>query len=122
MAENSPAPWDEATCRVPMWMGGFQAGFCGARAYGHQYPRRYLSMLDGRYLFDRPAYCFGHCCPNHGGPSETGVRLFVDGHTSGGRPMWCAVLPGFVNLQESTAEFDPDPVEAARKILKGAKP
>ena len=31
--------------------------------------------------------------------------------------MWCAVWPDFVNLQESAAEFDGDPLKARAKLM-----
>ena len=115
-ATETPAPWEESTCMVPMWMASYPAGYCGKRAFGHQYPREYLAeVVNGRYLFDRPAYCFGHCCPDHGGPKQSEIILYQDGYTTSGRPMWCAVMPGFVNLQESDAAFDENPVRAAGK-------
>jgi len=116
---TSDLPWQPGRCRVPMWMAGSPAGHCDKRAYGPQYPRQYLAeVVDGRYMFDRPAYCFGHCCPDHGGPKAGEVILFQDGYTPQGKPMWCAVMPGFENLQESHAAFDGNPVLAARKLAK----
>jgi len=117
-----------STCRVPMWMGGAPAGFCGKPAYGEQYPREVLADRDGRYLFDHPAYCHGPCCPMHGGPQAHEPRIYQDGYTKQGRPMWCAVMPDFVNLQESPAGFDGDGrrallnLKSAIAAAKGAKP
>jgi hypothetical protein len=99
-----------------MWMGGVPAGHCDAPAFGPQYPRTYLAAIDGRYLFDQPAYCFGPCCKNHGGPGEGDPIIFQDGYTEQGRPMWCAVMPGFINLQESHAGFSGNPVTAVAKL------
>lgn len=39
------------------------------------------------------------------------VCLFKDGDS------WCAVFRDFVNLQDSPAEFDADPVKAMQKLL-----
>lgn len=112
----SDAPWKGGTCRVPMWMGGGPAGHCGETAFGPQYPRKLLAEKNSRYLLDHPAYCFGSCCPDHGGPAEGDPIVFQDGLTSQGRPMWCAVMPGFVDLQESLAGFSGDPVEAVAEL------
>lgn len=112
----SDAPWKGGKCQVPMWMGGSPAGFCAEEAFGPQYPREYLAHHDGRYLFDRPAYCFGPCCPNHGGPKAHDPIIFQDGYTKEGRPMWCAVMPDFENLQESEAGFSGNPVKAVEKL------
>lgn len=114
MGEN--VAWSVGKCRVPMWMGGSPAGHCGAEAFGPQYPRDYLAAKDGRYLFDRPAYCHGPCCPNHGGPAAGEPIIFQDGLTDKGRPMWCAVMPGFINLQESEAGFSGHPVTAVKNL------
>lgn len=122
---RKPAPWDQSTCNVPMWMGGSPAGHCDAPAYGHQLPERYLADVRG---WTRPLYCFGHACPAHGGPKADEIRIFQDGLTEGGRPMWCAVMPDFINLHESPAGFDSNPVEAAANLraaisqATGAKP
>jgi hypothetical protein len=40
-----------------------------------------------------------------------GYRIFLDGD------MWCAVGPGFVNLQESPAGFGSTPILALRRLL-----
>ena len=114
---SAPAPWQEGTCRVPMWMGGTPAGFCDKPAFGHQLPREILEQERGYFgTNNRPAYCHGHCCPAHGGPRQGEPIFFTDGYTENGRPMWCAVMPGFENLQESPAGFDGNPF-AARKLL-----
>ena len=115
-AKEKAADWHGGHCRVPMWMGGSPSGFCAEEAFGPQYPRAYLAHLNGRYLIDSPAYCFGPCCPSHGGPKEDEPIIFQDGLTEQGRPMWCAVMPGFVDLQESEAGFSGNPVEAVRNL------
>jgi hypothetical protein len=99
-----------------MWMGGSPAGHCGKPAYGEQYPREVLAERNARYLFDQPAYCFGPCCPAHGGPEADEPRIYRDGYTEHGRPMWCAVMPDFVNLQESPAGFSGDGRIALRNL------
>lgn len=114
--QDHSAAWDGGKCRVPMWMAGSPAGFCGEEAFGPQLPREVLARKDGRYLFDRPAYCHGPCCPNHGGPAKGEPIVFQDGVTAAGRPMWCAVMPGFVDLQESEAGFDGDANQAIAKL------
>jgi len=99
----------EGRCSVPMWCGGCPDGFCDKPAYGerpssnqvwngHQYVR-----TDGRY----DGYVPGLACPAHGGPQ---VRTIMDGNA------WCAVLPDFINLQESPAGFG-DTREAAIAAL-----
>lgn len=113
MSAHTPGPSETSTCRVPMWMGGSPAGFCDATAYGHQLPEGYLKQT--RSLLQAP-YCFGHACPAHGGPKADEVRIFQDGLTNEGRRMWCAVNPDFINLQESAAGFDGNPVVAAMKL------
>ncbi len=110
--------WSGGRCRVPMWMGGGPAGFCCEPAFGPQYPREYLASIDGYYMFNRPPYCFGPCCPMHGGPKDGEPILFQDGYTEAGRPMWCAVMPGFENLQESPAGFDGNPIVAVANLRK----
>lgn len=110
---TKPNAWQEGKCNAPMWMGGAPAGVCGAIAHGHQLPEEYLQATRGprtRY------FVFLHACPVHGGPREEEVRIFQDGYTAEGRQMWCAVAPDFVNLQESPAGFDGNPVRAARKL------
>lgn len=103
---ESRAEWKGGKCRVPMWMGGCPSGFCGEPANGPQLPREVL-FERGWQRGDAP-YCFGPCCPNHGGPKDGEPIVFRDGLTEGGRPMYCAVMPGFENLQESPAGFDGD--------------
>jgi hypothetical protein len=109
-------PWVGGKCCVPMWMAGTPSGFCAEEAFGHQYPRQYLAHKNIRYTVDRPPYCFGPCCPAHGGPDAGEPIIFQDGFTEDGKPMWCAVMPGFENLQESEAGFSGDPVEAVKNL------
>lgn len=111
--DGGPPPWKEFQCRVPLWMSGTPAGFCGEKAHGHQLPKNYLQQTRG--LDDAP-YCFGHACPKHGGPREDEIRIFQDGYTPEGRPMWCAVMPGFINLQESPAGFDGNAIRAVANL------
>jgi len=112
------APWQQGKCRVPMWMGGCPSGHCDKPAYGHQLPREILEREHGYGgPYNRPPYCFGHCCPAHGGPKEGEVRFFTDGFSARGYQMWCAVMPDFENLQESPAGFSENPFEA-RALLK----
>lgn len=100
-------------CQVPMWMNGTPAGLCGEPSNGPQLPKTYLA--HSRAWPDAP-YCFGPCCPKHGGPRDGDPIIFQDGYTPEGRPMWCAVEPGFINLQESHAGFSGNPVEAVRGL------
>lgn len=98
-----------------MWAAGSPAGFCDAPAFGHQLPSEqlyYERASDFSPGHRRPPYCPGHACPNHGGPRADEPRVFQDGYTEQGRQMWCAVLPDFVNLQESPAGFDGNPMAA----------
>jgi hypothetical protein len=95
---------------------GCPAGFCDDVAYGHQLPGeilRYERNYDREY--NRVPYCFGHCCPGHGGPGKDDPRFFTDGITSRGYQMWCCVGPDFENLQESPAGFDGNPFVAREK-------
>ncbi|MDG4675820.1 hypothetical protein P9A16_32480 [Shinella sp. 838] len=115
MKTNS-APWEGGRCRVPMWMGGSPSGFCAEEAFGPQYPRQYLAHKNPRYLLDNPPYCFGPCCPTHGGPKSDEPIIFQDGLTKTGRPMWCAVMPGFIDLQESEAGFSGNSVAAVDEL------
>ena len=100
-------------CRVPMWMGGCPAGFCDKEAYGEQLPREVLSHQRG---WDRPPYCHGPCCPSHGGPNQGEPIVLQDGYSERGRRMFCAVMPGFRNLQEDVAGFDEDGNRAIAKL------
>lgn len=109
--------WSGGKCRVPMWWGwGGPAGHCGEQAFGPQYPRAYLATKNPIYEFEHPTFCSGPCCPKHGGPKEGEPIIFQDGYGNDGRPMWCAVMPGFQNLQESEAGFDANPVAAVRNL------
>lgn len=116
VAPSVPAPWEPSKCRVPMWMGGCPAGFCDEPAFGHQLPSEILYRERSFGPNNRVPYCFGHCCPGHGGPRENEPRFFTDGNTPQGYQMWCAVNPDFVNLQESPAGFDGNPFRA-RELL-----
>jgi hypothetical protein len=42
--------------------------------------------------------------------------ILRDGWTGEGRPMWCAVMPDFVNLQESPAGFSASPFQAVNGL------
>lgn len=118
MSATDKLAWEGGTCRVPMWMGGCPSGFCDKQAFGPQYPRQYLAHRTARYMFDRPAYCHGPCCPMHGGPAKGEPIIFDDGYTKQGRQMWCAVMPGFENLQESPAGFSGNPVKAVEELRR----
>ena len=117
------APWETSTCRCPMFSGmGGPAGFCDKPAFGPQYPEEFFNPFwrrrdayTGRLLSYWP-FITGHACPQHHGPKEGDPIIFEDGHTDQGRPMYCAVMPGFVNLQESRAEFDADPCKAIARL------
>ena len=111
------ADWLPGRCRVPMWMTGAPAGFCGEPAFGPQLPKAVLQRTRG--YFYEPPYSAGHCCPAHGGPEDGAPILFQDGTDHKGRPMWCAVMPGFENLQESPSGFSANPLEAIR-LLRAA--
>lgn len=115
---RAPA-WTPGRCQVPMWRMGLPAGLCGEPANGPQLPRRLL-LLDRGWGPGEVPYCFGPCCPNHGGPKAGEPILFQDGCTKEGRPMWCAVMPDFINLQESPAGFSGDP-DAAKAALAKAR-
>lgn len=90
----------EGKCSVPMWSGGgCPDGFCDQPAYGEQPPGEIHTRWDGHVYRDDGRYAGyvpGLACPAHGGPR---VRTFMDGNA------WCAVLPDFINLQESKAGF-----------------
>lgn len=113
-SNNKPMPWEPSKCCVPMWMGGCPSGHCDAPAFGPQYPLAYIKHL--KYWADRPAYCFGHACSDHDGPKEGDPIIFEDGTTPEGRQMWCAVMPGFINLQESPSGFSGNPVLAVKNL------
>lgn len=116
MSKDAKAPWQGGKCRAPMWMGGAPFGHCDEHAEGPQLPARLLYETRGGR--DWP-YCYGPCCPKHGGPRIGEPIVFQDGLTPDGRPMWCAVMPGFVDLQESEAGFDSNPVMAVA-LLRAA--
>lgn len=111
------ASGDQSTnqCQVPMWCMGLPAGRCGKTAHGTQYPREWLWQTR-LWTPDRIPYCHGPCCENHGGPGESEVRIYQDGLTPQGRPMWCAAMPDFTNLQESPAGFSGDARVAVRNL------
>ena len=113
-------------CQVPMWSRGCPDGFCGKDAYGSQLPKAILEYERHYGPNNRIPYCHGACCPDHGGPRADEVRVYMDGYTAEGRPMWCAVMPDFINLQESAAGFDGNPLVAkanlAAEIKADAKP
>lgn len=109
MSKHTPTPWQTGKCNVPMWMMGAPAGFCQKPANGPQLPQALLNWVN------RP-YCHGHCCPAHGGPQDGDPIVFQDGCTEEGRQMWCAVMPDFVNLQESPAGFSGNALEAVKNL------
>jgi len=118
-------PWAiKGRCQVPMWMGGTPAGFCDQPAFGVYIEgptfrdgwTGEVRRMDGKWK----GFSGGLCCPNHSGPNEFGPRVFQDGWSERGRPMWCAVFHDFINLQESPAEFDERPWEAIQR-LEGKK-
>ena len=113
-AEAKKMAWSGGNCRVPMWMAGSPSGYCNEKAFGPQYPKDYL-VAHGQ-LRDRIPYCHGPCCPQHMGPNEGDPIIFQDGYTDQGRPMWCAVMPDFENLQESEAGFSGNPVKAVASL------
>jgi hypothetical protein len=86
-------------CSVPMWSMGGPAGFCDEAAYGKRTPTKIYRRWDGHEYAEDGKYA-GYvpalACPGHGGPPS---RVFKDGN------MWCAVMPDFINLQESPAGF-----------------
>lgn len=97
-------------CSVPMWSGGCPAGFCDREAYGNRPEGKEVTRwdghtyrLDGRYAGYIPALA----CPLHGGPES---RVFKDGTA------WVAVMPDFINLQESPAGFGDTPEEARANL------
>lgn len=111
-------------CQVPMWMGGSPDGFCDNPAFGFYiegptFRDGYtgeVCRIDGKWK----GYSGGLCCPNHSGPNELGPRVYQDGWSERGRPMWCAVFHDFINLMESPAEFDERPWVAIQR-LEGKK-
>ena len=113
MGEKSGSAWESGACRVPMWMGGAPAGHCGEKSFGPQLPERLL--YETRCMLN-PPFSSGPCCPMHGGPREGEPIVFRDGYTPQGRPMWCAVMPDFINLQESPSGFSGDAVAAVANL------
>lgn len=108
----------EGKCSVPMFSAYGAEGFCDQPAWGEQYSEREPSRgQSGRYanpvwpVRDRNGYYPTHlahlrpplaqslCCNAHGGPGPDDIRFVRDGN------MWCAFMPGFINLQESDAGF-----------------
>jgi len=101
-----------------MWFGyGAPAGLCCEPAYGEQEKgqRRFGEYGPGwngdRWLHGgvwRDGYCGGGlACYNHGGPK---YRTYMDGNA------WCAVLPDFINLQESPSGWGDTPSEAMKNL------
>lgn len=93
-------------CSVPMWGVGGPAGFCDEPAFGERPDGVTNLRWDGYEWRDDGLYAGyvpGLACRCHGGPK---TRAFLDGSA------WCAVLPDFVNLQESPAGFGATPEEA----------
>ncbi|MEG8223789.1 hypothetical protein OSJ57_24795 [Sphingomonas sp. HH69] len=122
----------EGKCSVPMWSSYVPAGFCDQPAWGQQYSEREPARgQSGKYadpswpLRDRNGYypshiahlgprmAIGYCCAAHGGPREDQIRFVRDGN------MWCAFMPGFINLAESTAGFG-ETQDLAEADLKAA--
>jgi hypothetical protein len=106
--------WSGGKCRVPMFCMGGPAGYCDEQAYGPQLPEVLLKQVRG-FNYHAP-YCFGPCCPAHGGPHKDEPILFKDGTDERGLPMWCAVMPDFQNLKESPSGFSIDPVHAIQRM------
>ena len=107
--------WKGGKCRVPMWMAGCPAGYCGEAALGPQLPQSVLREWRG--WTDSP-YSNGPCCAMHGGPKAGEPVVFTDGITERGYVMYCAVMPDFENLQESPAGFDGNPMIALRNLAQ----
>jgi hypothetical protein len=107
-------------CSCPMWMGGLPAGSCGKPAYGDYIPgEEWRDAYTGeRHRFDGKykGYVPGLACPDHGGPLPGEPRVFQDGHSERGLPMYCAVWPDFEDLQVSDAAFDEKPWVAIKKL------
>jgi len=82
-------------CSKPMWCDGVPAGFCDRVAYGKP-------VRESGYV---PALA----CSLHGGPT---VRTFKDGDS------WCAVKPGFINLEVSPAGFGDTREDAVKALLE----
>lgn len=90
-------------CSVPMWCNGLPAGFCDKPAYSKQTKED----LEFRRATNRYLYVPALACPAHGGEKS---RVFKDGNS------WCAVMPDFVDLQESLAGFGDTPEEARKNL------
>lgn len=109
-------------CSCPMWMGGLPSGQCDAPAWGKYIPgetRRdgwtgQVFRVDGGY----DGYVPDLACPKHGGPKPDAPRVLQDGTGKDGRPMYFALYPDFINLQESPAVFDQRPWVAVERLLK----
>lgn len=104
-------------CMVPMWMMGCPSGYCGEKAFGPQLPYDVLLATRAWLRKDIP-YCNGPCCPVHGGPKDGQPIVFEDGLTEHGRPMYCAVMPDFINLQESPAGFSGSGKQAIENLRR----
>ena len=102
--------YGEGKCSVPMWSGGYPAGFCDKPAYGVRLPTRIRQSSSGNLVADDGGYA-GYvpalACPLHGGPS---IRTFMDGNA------WAAVYADFKNLQESPAGFGDTKDEAIASL------
>ena len=96
-------------CSVPMWCNGLPA-FCNDEAYGERLPTKIHTRWDGHTYAEDGRYA-GYvpflACPGHGGPTS---RVFKDGDA------WCAVMPDFINLQESPAGFGDTPAMAREEL------
>ncbi|MCC4240343.1 hypothetical protein [Thalassospira povalilytica] len=124
--KKHPFKGQVGTCRCPMWMGGLPAGHCDNAAYGEyidgpKWRDGYTGELIRHDM--KPIRTFyGPACPNHGGPTEDGPRVFTDGYCEEtGRQMYCAVLPDFTNIQESPCGFDYRPWVAIEKLRKAVE-
>lgn len=119
-------PWKaKGQCSVPMWLGGIPAGRCGKTAFGvHIEGETFRNAWTGEVRRRDGKWnglSHGLCCPDHGGPKETGPRVFEDGHDENGRRMWCAVMHDFENLQESPAAFHVDAWRAVQELERVVK-
>ena len=105
---------------MPMW-SGFGECFCDAPAWGQQYSPDtvhapvHWSQRDrhGFYLNPHlaPPYVPNLACKAHGGPGSHDIRFVRDGN------MWCAFMPDFENLQESSAGFGITQQDAERDLF-----
>ena len=103
----------EGKCSVPMWRMGMPSGFCNAPAYGEQ-PRSRMVWNAGVGEYQRAdggynGYVPALACPIHGGPL---IRTLMDGNA------WCAVMPDFINLQESPSGWGDTKEEAIASLKK----